>query len=655
MRVIFTRHYLITPLFLICILYNPDRLNATPAPPVITNLHNDFRVFRFEGQMLLDGRADAVLTAGDTPSFDTGSLVVSVTVNGNVMEDQLGVLHQGNGSGQIGVSGRDIYYEGVNMATMTGGIGYQPLRIRFNNSANATKITALIRRLIYSNNRLVPEFGGEKIISVTVSDANGAVSIAAGIILVVRQENLFAVASDNFYNVGLNDTINIAAPGFLFNDFDPEGSPLAIIGMPTTPNHLSLHLFSTGAFWGHPSGGYTGLDSFTYRVMESRGGPVKSTVIINIGGINQTPVAANDSFVTAPNIPVGVPRVNSILLNDNDPDSDPLRIFNVASLVAGPSHGTVTLRLDGSFRYVPDNNYAGTDIFTYSNCDGEGACSQATVSITVLANTTPLAYDDYTDVVFNNPAAGNVLPNDSDPDGNTLAAALVSGPANGTVLLNTDGSFTYTPGSDYSGPDHFVYQLCDNNIPSFCDTAVAFFFVAGNSRPFAARDSIYAEVNDPVTGNVLTNDTDTEGDDLVSFLLANPLNGYIVLNANGSFTYTPNNYYSGLDSIIYKVCDDNTPSLCDTTTAIFIISSVSIDATYPVPANKILNVRFKDVVRQETKIKLIDITGGILRNIKLPVGMNVLTIDVTGLPPGVYFLSVMSKNVASTRKIIIAR
>ncbi|MNL22092.1 hypothetical protein D3C87_1434170 [compost metagenome] len=82
-----------------------------------------------------------------------------------------------------------------------------------------------------------------------------------------------------------------------------------------------------------------------------------------------------------------------------------------------------------------------------------------------------MAVDDDYDVDENTPYTGNVLTNDSDVEGNTLTASLVTAPLNGTVVLNFDGSFTYTPNNNYRGQDSFIYQVCDNGIPSLCNTA----------------------------------------------------------------------------------------------------------------------------------------------------------------------------------------
>src|SRR5205085_2645502 len=126
-----------------------------------------------------------------------------------------------------------------------------------------------------------------------------------------------------------------------------------------------------------------------------------------------------------------------------------------ALLVSGSAHGTLTLNGNGSFTYTPNANYNGPDSFTYKANDGLLASNVATVSITVVAvNDAPVAsneaYSTNEDTTLNVSVSG-VLGNDSDVDGPSLSAILVSGPSHGSLTLNADGSFSYTPASNYNG------------------------------------------------------------------------------------------------------------------------------------------------------------------------------------------------------------
>src|SRR5439155_128949 len=153
-----------------------------------------------------------------------------------------------------------------------------------------------------------------------------------------------------------------------------------------------------------------------------------------------------------------------VLANDTDPDGD----TKTAVLVSGPLHGTLTLNANGSFTYTPAVNYNGPDSFTYKANDGTLTSNVATVAITVVAvNNAPDAANDSNTLPYTTlfrASAPGVLANDTDPDGDPKTAVLVSSPSHGTLTLNADGSFTYTPAANYNGPDSFTYKANDGTV-----------------------------------------------------------------------------------------------------------------------------------------------------------------------------------------------
>ena len=153
-----------------------------------------------------------------------------------------------------------------------------------------------------------------------------------------------------------------------------------------------------------------------------------------------------------------------MLANDSDVDGT-LDIGSVTVTVA-PANGTVTVNADGTITYTPNANWFGTDTYTYQVCDDDGACDQATVTITVAdVNDPPVAVDDTDSTPEDTPVTTDVLANDSDVDG-TLDIGSVTvtvAPANGTVTVNADGTVTYTPNANWFGTDTYTYQVCDDD------------------------------------------------------------------------------------------------------------------------------------------------------------------------------------------------
>ena len=171
------------------------------------------------------------------------------------------------------------------------------------------------------------------------------------------------------------------------------------------------------------------------------------------------PVAADDAATTPQSVPVNI----NILANDQD-CCDRL-VPGSVSLVAQPASGTVTINAtSGAVTYTPASGFTGTAQFTYSVCNAAGLCDQAVVTVTVVrVNRPPVAVDDNVTTILNNPVSGNVLNNDTDPDGDlvSVVTTLVTMPANGIVTISANGAFTYAPNTNFSGSDFFEYQVCD--------------------------------------------------------------------------------------------------------------------------------------------------------------------------------------------------
>ena len=180
-----------------------------------------------------------------------------------------------------------------------------------------------------------------------------------------------------------------------------------------------------------------------------------ATVTIEVTAVNDAPVAADDPGVTTPeDTEVRI----DVAANDTDVDGnlDPTTV----EVVSGPSNGTVVNNGDGSITYTPNQDYVGEDEFTYQICNLDGLCDTAIVSITVTpVNDAPVAADDPgVTTPEDTEVRIDVAANDTDVDGNLdpTTVEVVSGPSNGTVVNNGDGTITYTPNQDYVGEDEFT-------------------------------------------------------------------------------------------------------------------------------------------------------------------------------------------------------
>jgi VCBS repeat-containing protein len=159
-------------------------------------------------------------------------------------------------------------------------------------------------------------------------------------------------------------------------------------------------------------------------------------------------------------------------------------------------------------------------------------------------------------------AAPGVLDGDTDADGDALTAVLAAGPSHGTLVLNANGSFTYTPAANYSGSDNFTYRASDGTDLSNLAT-VDITISPVNDPPLAVDDSATGAIDTPLTfdgasGNpprLEANDTDVEGGPLSIASVQNALHGNAVVNGDGTVTFTPEAGYSGPASFEYTVRD----------------------------------------------------------------------------------------------------
>ena len=278
-------------------------------------------------------------------------------------------------------------------------------------------------------------------------------------------------------------------------------------------------------------------------------------VIVDIGGpvLNHPPVATNDTATTNKNTAVAI----NVLTNDTDTDGT-VKATTVA-IVSPAGHGTTSVNpTTGVVTYTPAANYTGLDSFTYKVKDNLGATSNAaTVSITV--NAPPLAVNDTAVVTKNTPLAINVLGNDSDPDGmlNPATVAIVGAASHGTASVNpTTGAITYTPASNYKGPDSFTYKVKDNFGAA---SNVATVSVTVDTPPAAGNDTASTYKNAAVVINVLSNDSDPDGTLNAATVAIVAAAGHGTTSVNpttGAITYTPAVNYTGPDSFTYKVKDN---------------------------------------------------------------------------------------------------
>lgn len=448
-----------------------------------------------------------------------------------------------------------------------------------------------------------------------------------------------AIADSQTMTVGTSTTIAV-----LTNDLN-KGQPAIATNVSvtlTTPPSTGTAIINADKTISYsPPAGFTGVVSFTYTICDIVDPMVCSSAPVTITVVSPAPprqiLAYDDNGI---GIQGGI--ITGEVVSNDDLRNGVAPLVVTTTPLTQPAHGTVTLNQNGGYSYQPTPDFSGTDFFVYQICDSGSSpvCATATVTLKVQptpssTNNSPIALTDNFSTKISTSVSGNVLTNDKDPDPGqllTVSTTPVLSPNNGSITLNSNGTFTYIPNPGFSGVDYFTYQVCDNGSPQKCDQArariVVFDPLLGAVEPVANSDLFFRLPTAGVSGDVIPNDSDPAGLSLTvtTTPIMPPTNGSVTLNANGTFTYTPNVGYKGDDQFTYEIC--NTDSKCSQAIVFIIanLNSVSINTDTDIRVKKYVSVPIGQTVAMGNSVSYSIVVSNI--------GPNPATgIEVTDLLP----------------------
>ncbi|MFC1858789.1 Ig-like domain-containing protein [Thermodesulfobacteriota bacterium] len=283
-------------------------------------------------------------------------------------------------------------------------------------------------------------------------------------------------------------------------------------------------------------------------------------LIITINGVNDVPTADPQAVNTDEDTAIG------IILTGADIDGDPLDYV----IVDQPSHGMLSGN-PPSVSYSPDDDYNGSDSFSFKANDGSADSAIAVVEITIAStNDAPTASGQSKET--DEDQSVEIILSGSDIDGDALSYFVVDLPMHG-ALSGTAPKFIYVPNADYNGSDSFTFKANDGLIDS--EAATVSLTVNPVNDPPTTNDQNISLDEDTTLGVTLTG-TDIEADALTYSVIDTPLHGTLFGNPP-DLIYTPESNYNGDDSFTFRANDGNLDS--DTSTVLITINEVNDEPT----------------------------------------------------------------------------
>ena len=423
----------------------------------------------------------------------------------------------------------------VNVLANDSDLDGDSLTVSSASAANGSVVINIDGTVTYTPNA---DFNGQDTISYEISDGQGGTATAQ-VAVTVNAVNDGPVAQDDAVSVNEDASVVIDV---LANDSDLDGDSLTVSSASAANGSVVINTDGTVTYT--PNADFNGQDTISYEISDGQGGTATAQVAVTVNAVNDGPVAQDDAVSVNEDASVIV----NVLANDSDLDGDSLTVSS-----ASAANGSVVINIDGTVTYTPNADFNGQDTISYEISDGQGGTATAQVAVTVNAvNDGPVAQDDAVSVNEDASVVIDVLANDSDLDGDSLTVSSASA-ANGSVVINTDGTVTYTPNADFNGQDTISYEISDGQ-GGTATAQVAVTVNAVNDGPVAQDDSVSVNEDASVTVNVLANDSDLDGDSL-TVSSASAANGSVVINTDGTVTYTPNADFNGQDTISYEISD----------------------------------------------------------------------------------------------------
>ena len=352
---------------------------------------------------------------------------------------------------------------------------------------------------------------------------------------------------------------------------DPDGDDLVFI-LVDDVLYGTLTFNADGSFTYIHDGSENHSDSFTFKVNDGTVDSNVATIDIVINPINDAPTSANDAFTVLEG------GSSTRTLVGLDPDGPALSFV----LVNNTTRGLLVFNGLGGYTYTHNGGTATADSFTFYVTDGLLSSQIYTVNITITQlpdpNAAPISTPDAVTVDEGGFIEDRV--NGSDPDGDPITYILVGNVSNGTLIFNADGTYRYDHNGTETTADSFSYRVSDGRRLSAI-SVVTITVVPVNEAPVAINGELETDFETAVNGSLVNLISDVDSTSFAYILVTDVQNGTLTLNADGTFTYTPDAGFEGEDSFTFKANDGELDSNVATFTITVAEEVIIIDPETP--------------------------------------------------------------------------
>ncbi|MCG7761248.1 tandem-95 repeat protein, partial [Vibrio parahaemolyticus] len=352
-----------------------------------------------------------------------------------------------------------------------------------------------------------------------------------------------------------------------------------------------------------PTADWSGSEALTFTATDPSGESVSQTV-------NFTVASVADIVADKATVVEDTPTIIKVLGNDTFEGTDKVVSLDTNN---GPANGTVSVNPDGSVTYTPNDNYHGTDSFTYIVTSG-GVSESAIVEVNVTpANDAPVAKDDIATTQEDTAVTIDVLPNDTDVDGDKLSIESVSVPKEQGTVEVVDGKLVFTPAENFNGDAEITYTVTDGALTDQATVKVTVNAV--NDTPVVESniaDQTLAEDFTPYTIDLNTAFSDVDNvDGELTFSVSGNSNIQVAI-VNGIATITPTADWNGSETLTFTATDPSGESVSQPVnfTVAPVADIVADKATVVEDTSTVIKVLGNDTFEGDGKVVSLDTNNG---------------------------------------------